>query len=286
MRHFFIITNIHKDEKKLLTKKLKSYIEAKGGICGYYFSNGNKEITEGINPEIIPENTECIFVLGGDGTLIRVAGDLHEKNIPLIGVNLGTLGYLCELEENTVYHAIDEIMLDHFVVEQRMMLEGCCVINGEEQESYQAFNDIIIHRSSQLSVRSMILRVNGRYVNTYTGDGMMVATPTGSTAYNLSAGGPIVDPKTELLLVTPINPHNFNSKSIVLSAKDYIEIEIAARSHEKNEVSEVSFDGVHATQINIGDKVIIRKAENATKILKLNQLSFLEILSKKMQTYI
>jgi len=286
MKHFFIITNIHKDEKKLFTEKLGSYIEEKGGTCGYYFSNGNKNITECINPKLVPENTECIFVLGGDGTLIRTARDLNEKNIPLIGVNLGTLGYLCELEGNTVYNAVDEIMQDNFIVEQRMMLEGCCVIQGEKQKSYIAFNDIIIHRGSELSVKSMILRVNGEYLNTYTGDGILVATPTGSTAYNMSAGGPIVDPKAELLLVTPINSHNLNSKSIVLSAEDCIEIEIGARSKEKDEMAEVSFDGDHSIKLGVGDKIIVKKAKSATNILKLSTLSFLEILSKKMQTYI
>lgn len=167
-----------------------------------------------------------------------------------------------------------------------MRLEGYCSSNGKEQKSRAAFNDIIIHRGTNPSVKTLIIRVNGEYLNTYVGDGIIVATPSGSTAYNMSAGGPIVDPKAKLLLVTPINSHSLNAKSIVLSADDEIEIEISARNHETDDSAEVSFDGDYPIKLGFGDKIVIKKAEQATNILKLSKLSFLEILSKKMQTCI
>lgn len=172
------------------------------------------------------------------------------------------------------------------MIERRMMLEGYCVLDGKEQKSRAAFNDIIIHRGTNPSVKTLIIRVNGEYLNTYVGDGIIVATPSGSTAYNMSAGGPIVDPKAKLLLVTPINSHSLNAKSIVLSADDEIEIEISARNHETDDSAEVSFDGDYPSNLGFGDKIVIKKAEQATNILKLSKLSFLEILSKKMQTCI
>lgn len=172
------------------------------------------------------------------------------------------------------------------MIERRMMLEGYCVIDGKEQKSRAAFNDIIIHRGTNPSVKTLIIRVNGEYLNTYVGDGIIVATPSGSTAYNMSAGGPIVDPKAKLLLVTPINSHSLNAKSIVLSADDQIEIEISARNNETDDSAEVSFDGDYPIKLGFGDKIVIKKAEQATNILKLSKLSFLEILSKKMQTCI
>ena len=254
MKHFLTITNIQKDEKKSFTKEVKDYIEQKGGTCLCYYSSGNKERVEQIDPKQIPEGVECILVLGGDGTLIRAA--------------------------------IDEIMQEHYMIERRMMLEGYCVIDGKEQKSRAAFNDIIIHRGTNPSVKTLIIRVNGEYLNTYVGDGIIVATPSGSTAYNMSAGGPIVDPKAKLLLVTPINSHSLNAKSIVLSADDEIEIEISARNHETDDSAEVSFDGDYPSNLGFGDKIVIKKAEQATNILKLSKLSFLEILSKKMQTCI
>ena len=215
MKHFLTITNIQKDEKKSFTKEVKDYIEQKGGTCLCYYSSGNKERVEQIDPKQIPEGVECILVLGGDGTLIRAARDLYHWNIPMLGVNLGTLGYLCEVERSNIRAAIDEIMQEHYMIERRMMLEGYCVIDGKEQKSRAAFNDIIIHRGTNPSVKTLIIRVNGEYLNTYVGDGIIVATPSGSTAYNMSAGGPIVDPKAKLLLVTPINSHSLNAKSIV-----------------------------------------------------------------------
>ena len=198
MKHFLTITNIQKDEKKSFTKEVKDYIEQKGGTCLCYYSSGNKERVEQIDPKQIPEGVECILVLGGDGTLIRAARDLYHWNIPMLGVNLGTLGYLCEVERSNIHAAIDEIMQEHYMIERRMMLEGYCVLDGKEQKSRAAFNDIIIHRGTNPSVKTLIIRVNGEYLNTYVGDGIIVATPSGSTAYNMSAGGPIVDPKAKL----------------------------------------------------------------------------------------
>lgn len=286
MKHFFTVTNIRKDPEQIFTKEVKKYIEEKGGSCICYYSSGSKEKAEYIDPKEVPAKTECILVLGGDGTLIRAARDLHGVNLPMIGVNLGTLGYLCELEGNSMKAAIDEMMSDHYMIEKRMMVEGHCILDGRKQKSHTAFNDVIIHRGGNCSVCKLIVRVNGEYLHTYTGDGIMVATPTGSTAYNMSAGGPIVDPKASLLLVTPINSHSLNSKSIVLNSEDEIEIEIAERSHEAEVYAEVSFDGDKPIQVHIGDKVLVKKAQHSTNILKLSKLSFLEILSKKMQAYI
>lgn len=284
--YFFTITNRKKDPDGKVTKEVKKYIEKKGGICRCYYSSGSKEAAEHIDPKAIPQETECILVLGGDGTLIRAARDLYERDIPMIGVNLGNLGYLCELERTNVCAAIDEIMQGNYSIEQRMMLKGHCVIEGEEQESHISFNDVIIHRGANFSVSNMIIRVNGEYLNTYTGDGIVVASPNGSTAYSMSAGGPIVDPRAELLLVTPINSHNLNSKSIVLSAEDEIEIEIGARSREEKEGAQVSFDGDNPIRVCSGDRILIQKAAYSAHILKLSKRSFLELLSKKMQTYV
>ena len=286
MKYFFTVTNLKKDKDRSFTKEVKKYIEQKGGHCTCYYSSGSKDEAERIDLKQIPGQTECILVLGGDGTLIRTARDLYELNLPMIGINLGTLGYLCELKRDRVKGALDEMMVGNYMLESRMMLEGHCVVDGEPQRIRTAFNDVIIHRGANPSVSNLILRVNGEYLHTYTGDGIVVATPTGSTAYNMSAGGPIVDPKAELLLVTPINSHSLNSKSIVLSAEDEIEIEVGTRNNETHESAEVSFDGDSPVQVHVGDKILIKKAEHSTNILKLNQRSFLEILGKKMQMYI
>ena len=285
MKHFFIITNSYKDKNLMLTKSMKDYIETRGGECGYYVSRGEENDSACVCPELLPEKPELIFVIGGDGTLIRAARDTAEKNIPLIGVNLGTLGYLCELEEATVFGAIDQIMEDKFMLEARMRLSGYVIKSGLQQREQTALNDIVIHRNGALQLVSLVVYVNGQYLYTFEGDGVIVSTPTGSTGYNLSAGGPIVDPKARMILITPINSHALNSKSIVIGAEDEVVVEIGARRREGDEQVVVSFDGDHHAQLDVGDRIVIRQAQEDCHILKLGKLSFLEILRKKMQTY-
>lgn len=285
MRHFFIITNSYKDKDLTLTKSMQDYIETKGGSCGYYVSSGEENEHDGIHPDVLPQQLDLIFVIGGDGTLIRAARSTAAKNVPLIGINLGTLGYLCELEEATVFGAIDQIMADKYMLEARMRLCGYVVQSGRQMKEQTALNDIVIHRSGALQLVSLVLYVNGQYLNTFDGDGVIVCTPTGSTGYSLSAGGPIVDPKARMILITPINSHALNSKSIVIGAEDEVVVEIGARRREGDEQVVVSFDGDYHAKLDVGDRIVIRQAQEDCRILKLGKLSFLEILRKKMQTY-
>jgi NAD+ kinase len=268
-----------------LTNEIKAYIEEKGGTCQCFVSTGDDAKHAAPEADAIAPDTECVLVLGGDGTLIRAASKLVGQNIALIGVNLGTLGYLCELEESNVFSAVDELMEEHYAVEERMMLSGYGVKQGEKTECKVALNDIVIHRTGALSVVNLIVSVNGEYLNTFRADGIIISTPTGSTGYNMSAGGPIVDPKAQMILLTPINAHNLNSRSIVIGAEDEVMIEIGKRRSQKDETVEVSFDGDNAVGLEVGDKFLIKKADSTARICKLNNMSFLEILRKKMETY-
>lgn len=275
MRKFCIITNPYKDRDFSLTNRMKSYIQLKGGSC--------HKIAEG---EDLPQDAEGIFVLGGDGTLIRTAGIASEKGIPLIGVNLGHLGYLCELEEKNVYAAIDEIMKGNYMIEERMMLSGSSDTRRQDaQFPKKSLNDIVILRKGALQLMELLVSVNGGYLHTFRADGIIVATPTGSTGYSLSAGGPIIDPRARMILITPINAHDLNSKSIIVEAEDEITIELKCRQPEKQERADVNLDGELAMELSPGDSITIRAAEQTAKIIKLSKISFLEILRKRMQIY-
>ena len=219
-------------------------------------------------------------MLGGDGTLIRAATKVESLGIPLIGVNLGTLGYLCELEETSVFAAIDRLMSDQFTIEERIMLSA--QIDGSARTQF-ALNDVVIHWTGDLSMLQLQVYVNGNFLTTYHADGIIVATPTGSTGYNLSAGGPIVDPKSKILLLTPINAHDLNGQSIVLSADDVVEIEMGSRRFQKDEKACVSFDGDTTIHMKVGDRLKVARGNSVIQICKLNNQSFLEILRKKMQ---
>lgn len=285
MKHFFLISNQLKDPNFRAARRITEYIRGQGGTCAYLTLDGFQDGYRKELLEAIPGDTECILVLGGDGTLIKAARDTGELSIPLIGVNLGKLGYLCELEEDTVYPAIDQILSGRFMVEERMMLTGVLLRDGEEILRGFALNDIVLHRSGTLRVVSYTVTVNGQHLSSYTADGIIAATPTGSTAYSLSAGGPIVDPKAPAILLTPINSHNLNNRSIVLGESAVIEIEVTPERWDENTEILLSLDGAGETRLLPGDLVRIQRSEQVARILKLGKRSFLQILQRKLESY-
>ena len=285
MKHFYLITNVLKDNDFQRTEAISAYIQKKGGQCRFLRMDGNEKDYHEALMQDLPDNTECILVIGGDGTLIKAARETTGSRVPLIGLNLGHLGYLCELEEDTVFPAIDKLFADQYVEESRMMLQGSVIRAGKEVVSGQALNDIVIHRSGSLHVIAYHLSVNGQLLSRYNADGMIVATPTGSTAYSMSAGGPIIDPRSNMILLTPINSHTLNNRSIVLDSASELQIALPLTHTDPTMRIDLSFDGTQAVSLQPEDIVQIRKAEESVRILKLSQRSFLEILQRKLQIY-
>ena len=280
MRKFGIITNGYKDPNLNMTHMIADYIRNKGGEATIITEDHGEILDyEAMNYAKIPEGVEMLLVLGGDGTLIRVATGIRQNRVPLIGVNLGTLGYLCEVDTDSIYQAIDALMVGDYTIEERMMLKGKTPDNDKTRS---ALNDIVIHRSGSLSILQLHLYVNGEKLCTYNADGIILSTPTGSTGYNMSAGGPIVDPQANLIVLTPINAHTLNTRSIVLSADDTIEVEMGSRRFQRDEVALVSCDGDAIVELKVGDRFQITKSDHIIQIVKLSKESFLEILSKKM----
>lgn len=275
MRNFLLVMNSIKLAASQVCKQIEDYILIKGGSC--------KIVSGYVKREEISENTECAIVLGGDGTLLQASRDLMGMNIPLIGVNFGHLGFLADVEAEAVEDMIDRLMTDDYIVEKRMMLEGTICRNGEKVVSISALNDIVIGRSGVMGVLDFKLFVNGLRLNSYKADGMIASTPTGSTAYNMSAGGPLVKPSAQLIVMTPVCPHTLNTRSIVLEKDDIIEIEICQQKPTSSKDSGyVYFDGDLATPLLNGDKILIKKSENSTDIIKLDSRSFLEVLRRKL----
>ncbi len=267
-----------------VTHAIRDYIVQKGGTCGCYVSSKeswnsrSQQTLQAIQSE--EDRAECILVLGGDGSLVRAARETAQLGIPLIGINLGTIGYLCELDAESVFPAIDRLFEDQYEVERRMMIEGICPEEGAE--ATVALNDIVIHRSGAAQLINLNLTVDGEYLATFSADGMILSTPTGSTGYNMSAGGPIVDPKTELLLITPINPQSLTARRIVVGADAKVELMLTERRTERDEEAEVSFDGDHFIHLNVGDRILVQKASVYAQILRLDRMSFLQTLRKKI----
>lgn len=275
MKRFYLITNEAKDPQGVFTKKIAACIEESGGeaVC---VKNDRRAIQEAGGSHV-----DCALVLGGDGTVLRAARNMMDSTVPLLGINLGTLGYLAEVESACAEEALKKLLRDEFVREERMMLSGRIVGNENREEQY-ALNDIVISRCGSLQIVNARIYVNDRFLNDYCADGVIVATPTGSTGYNLSAGGPIVEPSARLLLLTPICPHTLNTRSIVFSPEDEITVEIPCGKDGGEQVVEANFDGSHKETLRTGDRIVIHRADKTTGIVKLNTESFLAVLHKKM----
>ena len=278
MKHFLIYTNHHKDPKRETTNRIKAYLESKGQKCTVITKPDGGFPEE----EEIPKDAFCMIVLGGDGTMLRAAWDTKKDDIPLIGVNMGTLGYMTEIEPENIEESMDKLICDDYETESRMMLHGAVErTNGETYEDW-ALNDVAISRSGSLKLIKMDIYVNGKLLNAYSADGIIVTTPTGSTGYSLSAGGPIVNPIAKLIMITPICPHTLNSRSIILSPEDVIEIVVPKGREGEVQNLEVNFDGAHVVQVQTGDRIRIHTSDKITKIMKINKVSFLDVLHKKM----
>lgn len=284
MEHFYIITNHDKDENLQITQMIKQYLEERGKSCGIQTKRNEEKSSfyRYTDAEEIPLDTDCILVLGGDGTLLQAARDVVRREIPLFGINLGTLGYLAECDRHAIIPALDKLMAGEYEIESRMMLRGTLYHKEKELVTDLALNDIVIKREGPLRIIKFNNYVNGELLNSYNADGVIISTPTGSTGYSLSAGGPIVSPRASLLLMTAIAPHTLNTRSILFDPKDKICIEIGPGRGNSPENAIVSFDGDFNIPMKTGDRVEIACAREVTKIIKINKVSFLEVLRKKM----
>lgn len=284
MDHFLIFTNKSKDTNLEFTHKVTNFLESHGKTC--YIAHFEEPGNDTTRPDAVmfrtevPDKAQCCIVLGGDGTMLQAAVNVREKDIPLLGINLGTMGYLTEIDKNHIDAALQRLIDDDYVVEERMLLSGTKV-TGESKE-FTALNDIVIARKAAVQVIKLVVYVNDRHLTTYLADGVIISTPTGSTGYNMSAGGPLVAPQSNTLLITPICPHTLTNRSIVLPATEKITIELGAGKADRIQEAEASIDGHFGASLVTGDRVEIRKAAKTAKILRMNQVSFVEILSQKL----
>ncbi|MBQ8730627.1 MAG: NAD(+)/NADH kinase [Lachnospiraceae bacterium] len=283
MNKFFVITNTAKDPKFEFTNEIIEYLDSRGCVC-YRQPEGVDAKASGYrytNPDYIPNEVECAIVLGGDGTIIQASRDLCKREIPIFGVNIGTLGFLTDIEKTSVYPALDLVIEDKYEIDTRMMLNGKAYRDGNLIYENIALNDIVINRTGMLRVIDFDIFVNDEYLNSYSADGLIVATATGSTAYSLSAGGPIVQPNASMMLITPVCPHTLNKRSIILAENDRIELVMTANKGIYQE-RVASFDGEQHVPLMTGDKIVITKAKERTMLIKTNKISFLQVIRKKM----
>ena len=286
MKKFALLTNYSKDKRLVYTRMIKTYITENGGSYWIprYISEPDKDGDQRYDFSDMPEDIECVLVLGGDGTLLQAARELLQRHIPLLGINLGTLGFLTSAEKSELPKCLDSVLDDSCSIDERMMLEGVAYHGSEKIQMNIALNDVIIARAGFSRLVELKIYVNGELLSIYNADGIIVSTPTGSTGYSLSAGGPIIFPQTDVIVITPICPHSLQARSLVVSGEDRIMIEIGRRRKTQKEEAMVTFDGRSAKELETGDRIEIYKAQETTQLIRLKGRSFYQVLQNKIGT--
>lgn len=276
MNNFLILANTDKDINLSLSKRISEYLEDKGAKATI-ISDVNEHYEDLRVKEELMKGIEAAIVLGGDGTMLRAAHSIGIYNVPYIGINLGTLGFLTEIEESNTFKALDRLLNDDFVIEKRMMIEG-----RTKDKVFHSLNDVVVTRAGFSRIIGLKIYVNNQLLDTYEADGVIVATPTGSTGYNMSAGGPIVSPKASAIVVTPISPHSLTSKSVVFDSTEEIRIEIMKKRKTQETEAIVSFDGGNSIELSAGDIVNVRLSCRSISLIKMYDVNFYSVLRDKI----
>lgn len=279
MKKIGIICKAGRPEPVDILKELIPYIKGKGIEVFVDMETAQSLSIEGHPRSEIPRIAEVVLVLGGDGTMLSVARLVCEKGIPIAGVNLGGLGFITEFQRTEIHEAIDRLLSDNCAFEDRLMLTALVYRHGEKIAEYSALNDVVINKGALARIVELETFVNSAYVTSFRSDGLIVSTPTGSTAYSLSAGGPILYPTLESIVLTPISPHTLTNRPIVLP--DNVLIEIILRSHSEDVF--LTMDGQVGYSLRQGDRVLVRKSPYKTRILLPCQRDFFQVLRTKLK---
>lgn len=232
----------------------------------------------GFDEDEIPDLVDLIIVLGGDGTLISVARRVGHRDVPILGINLGQLGFLTEVTLAELPAMLDRLVAGDYQVTDRMMLGASIHRNGKVVGEYTVLNDVVINKGALARIIDMAASVDGQHLCTYKADGLIISTPTGSTGYNLAAGGPIIYPEINSLVISPICPHMLTNRPIVVWSKSVIEIEVRF----EDDVVFFTADGQVGRKLLPGDIVEVRRSEARTKLVTSPSKDYFEILRTKL----
>jgi NAD+ kinase len=229
-------------------------------------------LNDGLTLDELCNKVDFLVSVGGDGTLLSVSRKSFKSNIPVLGINLGTLGFLTDINMDELPKFLNDLKSDNYKIDERMMVEGSVNLN-----KFVAFNDIVITRKSISSMIKINAKIDGKPFNSYFGDGVIISTPTGSTAYNLSVGGPIVYPLTEAFIITPVAPHSLTQRPLVMPADFEIEFKIF-----DSQGAVVIVDGQDIYEVEQNESIKIKIASQKAKMLHRCERNFFEVLNEKL----
>ena len=228
--------------------------------------------------EQITDGVDTVLVLGGDGTLLSAARLVEGSDQPILGINLGSLGFLTELGLDELFGSLEKVLDGEYTIEPRVRLGITLHRNGEQIGHYQVLNDAVINKGALARIIKLETHVDGQMVTDYLADGLIVSTPTGSTAYSLAAGGPIVEPTLDVILISPICPHTLTNRPLVISGRSMVELCLRSASGEVF----LTLDGQEGTRLEQGDCVQIKASDSKVNLIRIGTRNFYDVLSSKL----
>ncbi|MCL5115822.1 MAG: NAD(+)/NADH kinase [Firmicutes bacterium] len=277
MANILVWPNPEKDQVRGLVLRMNQWMAAQGVdlIMPYELADAVGMPSNGRYAEDLNQmEFVCTVVLGGDGTLLRAAKELAPLNTPILGVNLGHLGFLTEVEVPELYAALTAVLRGEYALDQRYLLAAQVVRDNQVLAQFEAMNDVVVAKGPFARLINLETFVDSAYVATYPADGLIIATPTGSTAYSLSAGGPILAPDLDVMVLTPICPHSFFDRSIVLDRHQ--EVRIRIRSIHRDTL--VTIDGQEVHPLEDGDEVVVMASPTTIRLIRRPGWSFFHVL--------
>jgi NAD+ kinase len=286
MKRIGIIAKQNKPEAVPIVRNLVEWLRPKK--IEVYIEEGMRELfhppltgpqLNSVGREDIPAQVEMIIVLGGDGTLLSVARLVRDRKVPILGVNLGGLGFLTEITLEELYRVLEKVVQGDFFTNERVVLSASVIRRGERMAEFTVLNDAVINKGALARIIDLETTINGEYLTTFKSDGLIISTPTGSTAYNLSAGGPIVYPSLHCIIITPICPHTLTNRPIMIPD----DVEIRATLNTRQQEVILTLDGQQGFTLEFEDVVEVRKAEGHILLIKSPYRHYFELLREKLK---
>jgi NAD+ kinase len=276
-----IVTKPRLEQAALVASKLADWFRERGiqAVVEDRLANEIDSTQSAGTGDGLLENADLVVVIGGDGTLLATARLLRGRPVPVLAINLGGLGFLTEVTLSELYPQLEKVLSGGFVTDRRVLLESSLVREGEPVAFHQALNDVVINKGTLARIIDLETRVNGQYVSTFRSDGLIIATPTGSTAYNLSAGGPIVHPQMSAMLMTPICSHTLTTRPLVLPGDMAVAVTLMSRSDEG---VYITIDGQIGIEMHCGDRLDVRKATSELLLVAPAGKNYFDVLRGKL----
>ncbi|MBO5452751.1 MAG: NAD(+)/NADH kinase [Clostridia bacterium] len=277
MKKIAIITNPERDRDFVHTRNIVQVLHSKGAEV-YTNTDGIENAVYVEDITALVSRADAAVVLGGDGTVISVGKICAKYKVPVLGFNLGRVGFLVELEKEEIEY-IARILTEDYKIESRIMLYAEVIRNGQKVFSSEALNDVVISKGGVMKMVHLNLEIDGLNVNEYYADGIILSTPTGSTAYSLSAGGPVVLPELDCVVVNPVCAHTVTSRPMVISAESKVKVKV---DMYHNEDVVLSLDGAESFELCDKDEVCVIRSENTVNLIRFENKSYFDVLRTKL----